>query len=80
MRINNEKDLAAMIHGQRAQLSQSQKEIAELVGLRQATVSAFESDPSGSRIATLFKLLSALELEMELKPKHKTGTQTATEW
>lgn len=80
MRINNETDLAAMIHGQRTELSQSQKEIADLVGLRQATVSAFEADPSGSRIATLFKLLSALDLEMELKPKHKTATQTVTEW
>lgn len=80
MRINNEKDLAAMIHDQRTHLSHSQKDIADLVGLRQATISAFESDPSGSRITTLFKLLSALELDMELKPKNKTTAQPAMEW
>lgn len=80
MRINNEKELAVFINDQRTKLSCSQSDIADLTGLRQATVSSFESNPSGSRIATLFKLLSALNLEIELKPKNQTITKTSIEW
>lgn len=44
----------------------TQKEVAELVGIKQATVSAFENYPEKSRVETLFKLLAALGLELHV--------------
>ncbi|AAO10438.1 helix-turn-helix domain-containing protein [Vibrio parahaemolyticus] len=46
------------------------------LGLRQATVSNFESNPEKSTIETLFKLLSINGLEMHIVPKGKHITET----
>ncbi|WP_342608876.1 helix-turn-helix domain-containing protein [Vibrio tritonius] len=46
------------------------------LGLRQATVSSFESNPEKSTIETLLKLLSVNELEMHIVPKGTNITVT----
>lgn len=46
------------------------------LGLRQATVSNFESNPEKSTIETLFKLLSINGLEMHIVAKGKYITET----
>jgi HTH-type transcriptional regulator/antitoxin HipB len=61
--------LAAVLRGQRLEAGLTQTQAGELVGLLQKTVSVLETAPGGSSIATLFKLLSALNLEMVLQPK-----------
>ena len=39
------------------------------VGVLTKTVSALETNPGASSVATLFKLLSSLELDLVLRPK-----------
>ncbi|MDW1906004.1 helix-turn-helix domain-containing protein [Vibrio alginolyticus] len=55
---------------------------AEL-GMRQATVSSFESNPEKSTIETLFKLLNINELELHIVKKGMNVAETkgvADEW
>jgi HTH-type transcriptional regulator / antitoxin HipB len=40
--------------------------VGDRVGLRQETVSAFENKPDNTKLATLFKLLAALDLELQI--------------
>ena len=53
------------------------------VGLKQATVSVLENRPGASRIDTLFKLLSSLDLELVVRPRgarqNAAGT-SGSEW
>ncbi|PFG45975.1 HTH-type transcriptional regulator/antitoxin HipB [Vibrio sp. ES.051] len=46
------------------------------LGIRQATVSSFESNPEKSTIETLFKLLAVNGLEMHIVPKGTNITET----
>jgi HTH-type transcriptional regulator/antitoxin HipB len=68
--------LAMVLSGYRKKLKLTQKQAAENVGLFPKTISALENSPDSSSIASLFKLLSALGLELVLKPKstvHNNG-------
>jgi HTH-type transcriptional regulator/antitoxin HipB len=47
----------------------SQLEVGKTVGLLQKSVSALENHPESATIESLFKLLSALELELIVSPK-----------
>jgi HTH-type transcriptional regulator/antitoxin HipB len=80
MRINSVKELAVFTQNQRLEKKFSQEEVADLAAIRQATVSAFETDPSSAKIETLFKLLSALDLELEVRPKNPTVGSIKLDW
>lgn len=69
MRINSAKELSVYIQDKRALNKLSQESVADLASVRQATVSSFESKPESAKLETLFKLLSALDLELEVSPK-----------
>ena len=45
----------------------TQKDVAEAIGIRQATVSLFESHPEQVKIETLFKILSALNTHIPIE-------------
>lgn len=49
----------------------TQSELARKVGLKQATVSHFENAPDNTSLATLFKLLQSLELDLEVQVKEE---------
>jgi len=49
----------------------SQESAGKLVGLLPKTISALENHPDSATIDSLFKLLSALELELHISPKKK---------
>lgn len=51
----------------------NQSQVGDRTGVRQVTVSAFENRPASTKLETLFKLLSALELELQLVPKEKAS-------
>lgn len=68
-KIRTPNQLAMLLQGYRKQLHLTQKQTADKVGLLAKTVSALENDPEGVTISSLFKLLSALDLEMVLQPK-----------
>jgi len=61
--------LAHVLRGQRQFKGLTQKAAGQAVGLLPKTVSALESHPERSSVESLFKLLSALDLELVLRPK-----------
>jgi len=66
MRITSPEALAAAIKNARHSQNISQQATGAKVGVKQATVSGFENHPEGTRMETLFKLLSALNLELRV--------------
>jgi HTH-type transcriptional regulator/antitoxin HipB len=64
MFIYSSKELASYIIRQRKKLKLSQTAVGELVGLKQKTISEFETKPESTQINTLFRILSALNLDI----------------
>ena len=64
MKITSPKLLAQALKNARTGKHLTQHKTAEQVGIKQSTVSGFENQPDKARVETLFKLLSALELEL----------------
>ncbi|ART83343.1 transcriptional regulator [Oceanisphaera profunda] len=79
MKVTSAHQLSHVLQDQRKQQGQSQTLVARKVGLRQDTVSKFENTPDGTRLDTLFKLLSALDLELEVKPRG-SAPNTTEQW
>lgn len=75
--IHTPSQLAAALKSSRKTRGTTQQLVASQVGLLPKTVSALENSPDTSSIDSLFKLLSALGLEIVLKAKDDT---TAGEW
>jgi len=71
--------LAAVLRGRRDACNLTQKQAGAKVGLLPKTISVLESDPERSSVASLFKLLSALDMELVLQPK-STQVPGGTEW
>jgi HTH-type transcriptional regulator / antitoxin HipB len=69
MIIHSTKELAEFTKDHRKRKKLSQVEVSDRVGLRQMTLSAFESKPESTKLETLFRLLSALDLELHVMPK-----------
>jgi HTH-type transcriptional regulator/antitoxin HipB len=69
MKITSARGLAEALQQARKQQGQTQQAIGQLAGIKQSTVSAFETAPEHARVETLFKLLSALNLEQVLEPR-----------
>ena len=75
MKVTDPKTLSVYLRDERKRRGISQSQVADLVGLRQGTVSRFESAPEKMQLDTLFRLLSALELELDVKPKGSNKPQ-----
>ncbi|MCW7548350.1 helix-turn-helix domain-containing protein [Photorhabdus sp. APURE] len=83
MKITSSKMLALAMREARKKSKLTQRETADRVGMKQSTVSGFEKYPEGSKIETLFKLLSALELELRVSERGsppRTGSGWKEEW
>ncbi|MFZ1234857.1 MAG: helix-turn-helix domain-containing protein [Thiofilum sp.] len=74
MHIYSTDMLATALRDQRKRAQITQSTLAEHTGLKQATISALENQPDGTKLETLFKLLSALDLELHLVPKAANKT------
>lgn len=79
MLIYSPKELALLVVSQRKKLKLSQAKVASLVGLKQKTISAFEINPEGTKLGTLFRILSAVNLDMTIADKNAV-TLTETQW
>jgi HTH-type transcriptional regulator/antitoxin HipB len=66
MKITSPDMLARALKESRSRNGLTQKDVAAQVGIKQATVSAFENHPEKSRVETLFKLMAALGLELHV--------------
>lgn len=69
MFIRSPKELALFITSQRKKLKLSQSEVGKLVGLKQQTISEFELKPDGTKLSTLFQILSAVNLDLKIVAK-----------
>ena len=61
--------LGQVLRGCRKQARLTQRDTADRGGLLPKTVSALESTPERASVETLFKILSALDLELVLRAK-----------
>lgn len=82
MKITTPKLLAQALKNARIEQKLSQQAVAERVGVKQATVSSLENHPEKSRLETLFKLLSALEVELTVSARDRPPEDTGwtEEW
>lgn len=69
--IRSPEELGAAIRRQRKSLSLSQKELGEEANLRPATISNLENGKTGVKLSTLFDVLAALKLEIDLSFRDK---------
>ncbi|WP_192021938.1 helix-turn-helix domain-containing protein [Shewanella sp. WPAGA9] len=67
MKVTNSKQLSAYLKDARLNMKLTQSKVASKVGIRQDTVSSFEQNPDSTKVETLFKILSALNLELDIK-------------
>lgn len=76
------KQLGQILKRCRAQRRLTQLEAGSRVGLKQSTVSTIEADAAPSRVASLYKLLSSLGLELVLRDKtaRPAGQAAKREW
>lgn len=80
MKVTTAKQLANYLQDIRHSQGLSQSKIGEKIGLRQGTISNFEQNPESTKLDTLFKLLSALELEIEIKPRNSEPSLKTSSW
>ena len=69
MLITSSKQLAIHLRDERKNKNLSQTKVADPVGLKQDTISKFEINPETTRVQTLFRILSSLNLEMHIVQK-----------
>ena len=79
--VHTPQQMAQVLQGQRKSKRLTQKTAGARVGLLPKTISALELSPERSNIESLFKLLSALELELVLQPKSSDADMpSSSEW
>lgn len=78
MKITTTKVLATALKDYRKRNNRTQQQVADLVGIKQSTVSAFESSPDKAKVETLFKILASLGLELHLS--ERLAPETSSEW
>ncbi|QCJ71905.1 transcriptional regulator [Providencia heimbachae] len=74
MKVTNTRQLSAYMKDVRETKKLSQSKVASKVGIRQDTVSNFELSPDSTKLETFFKILSALNLELDIKPRNENGS------
>jgi HTH-type transcriptional regulator / antitoxin HipB len=79
MFICSPKELALLIVNRRKNLKLSQAAVGKLVGLKQQTISEFEKRPEGTKLETLFRILSAVKLDATVLAK-EGQTPKESQW
>jgi HTH-type transcriptional regulator/antitoxin HipB len=67
------KQIGNLIRRTRRARGLSQAELGDTAGLRQETISLIETGNPALRLETLFAVLAALDLEMRIVPRSKSG-------
>ncbi|HAT1619796.1 TPA: type II toxin-antitoxin system antitoxin HipB [Raoultella planticola] len=57
----------------------TQSELAQRMGIKQATVSNFENHPEKTTLTTVFKILQSLELSMAICEKNAPDTDDSSD-
>ena len=69
--VRTSKQLGAALRRQRRSMGLRQGDIGSRTNLRQATISALENGEPGTRLRTLIRVLTALELELVIRKRSK---------
>lgn len=69
----NEKQLGAILRRARKQAGQTQSALGDHIHLRQGTVSRLEAGEPAVQLRTLMAALSALDLELVVRPRSKAS-------
>jgi HTH-type transcriptional regulator/antitoxin HipB len=69
----NEKQLGAILRRVRKQADLTQRAIGDHIHLRQGTVSRLEAGEPAVQLRTLMAVLSALDLELAVRPRSKAS-------
>jgi HTH-type transcriptional regulator / antitoxin HipB len=72
----NEKQLGAILRRARKLEGLSQSDLGERIHLRQATVSRLEMGAPAVQLHTLMEILSALKLELVVRPRATAGSES----
>lgn len=67
--LHSLRQMAQVLRGLRKDQGLTQARAAAKVGLLPKTVSSLETDPESASLGSLFKLLSALDLELSVRAK-----------
>lgn len=78
--VHTARQLGVALRSRRKLLELTQGDAGGAVGLLAKTVSGLETDPERVSIRSLLRLLSALELEIVLRPKESDGSGSSMEW
>lgn len=76
MKVTTSKQLGNCLKDARLSQKLSQSKVASKVGIRQDTVSSFEQNPDATKLETLFKILSSLNLELDVRERG-AGTENS---
>ncbi|ASQ46551.1 helix-turn-helix domain-containing protein [Legionella clemsonensis] len=79
MLIHSPHELAMLLKNRRKLLKLNQAQVGSLVGLKQKTISAIENNAENIRLNTLFRILSALDLDINISPKNEINI-VAKQW
>lgn len=80
MNITSAKQLSAYLRDIRLAQQRLQSKVANSVGIKQYTVSRVELNPESTKPETLFKILAALELSIDVKPHNEAADDTTFAW
>ncbi|WP_353628815.1 helix-turn-helix domain-containing protein [Enterobacter hormaechei] len=83
MNVTSPKILAQAVRNARKQRELTQREAAESISIKQSTLSEFENHPEGARLNTLFKLLAALDLKLQVvsrRGENRSSDSWDQEW
>jgi HTH-type transcriptional regulator/antitoxin HipB len=72
--VHTPQQLGAVLKGHRRAHKLTQQKVGSAVSLLPKTISKLETDPDRASIESLFKLLSALELEIVLQSRQQKST------
>ena len=68
----SQKQIGSILRNHRRAKSLTQIDLASQAGVRQATISELEGGAPGTKLRTLFDILAALDLELEIRPRSKS--------
>ncbi|TVQ81135.1 MAG: helix-turn-helix domain-containing protein [Bradymonadales bacterium] len=74
--IRNAKQLGAAIQRFRSEQKWPQVELSKRSGVKQPTISQVEGGAEKTRLATMFKLLAGLDLELVIRSRTKGNPET----
>ena len=75
-KISSPENLGQALRAERKRKGMTQKVVGHSVGMEQHTISKIEKGNPGTELNTLFRLLAALDLELNIQPRQKPAIES----